>query len=188
MAKQKGCLALNATYEPMHLLSVNRAVRFVLEGKAEVEEHDEDRLVRSEKTTMPKPTVIRLKNFVHVPRNMRKQVTNTFLFARDDYTCAYCGRTEKELGKREFLNRDHILPQAQGGPNTWLNVITACSACNTKKDNRTPAQAGMRLRFPAVEPHFVHLKWSVRKLTPTQMKYIERFFGTETVAQLRRIR
>jgi 5-methylcytosine-specific restriction endonuclease McrA len=187
VSKQKTCLALNATYEPLHMVRMNQAVRFVLEGKAEVEEQDESKVVRSEKITMPKPTVIRLKNFVHVPRNLRSTVTNTFLFARDNYTCAYCGRTDKELRKDEFLNRDHIIPQSKGGPNTWLNCITACSPCNNKKDNRTPQEARMKLRFQPVEPHFVHLKWCVRKLTPMQLKYIARFYGEDTVRQLERL-
>lgn len=187
MSKQRTCLALNASYEPLHMVDTPKAIRFVLDGKAEIVEQHDSAAVRSEKVTMPKPVVIRLKNFVHVPRRLRQQVTNTFLFARDDYTCAYCGRTDKELRKREFLNRDHVIPQSQDGPDSWTNVVTSCSTCNNKKDNRTPDEAGMKLRFQPTEPHFVHLKWSVRKLTPMQMKYIAMFYGDDVVRQLARL-
>lgn len=183
----KTCLQLNATYEPLRMVKFSKAIRLVLEGKAEVIEGDDNRLVHSERLSIPKPTVIRLKNFVHVPRNLRKMVSNTFLFARDNYTCGYCSRTDKELRKTEFLNRDHIIPQSQGGPNTWLNCVTACSTCNNKKDNRTPREAGMKLRIVPTEPHFVHLKWTVRTLTEAQMKYIARFYGDEMVVQLKRL-
>ncbi|MEO8620027.1 MAG: HNH endonuclease [bacterium] len=181
------CLALNASYEPMHMLDVNRAARLLLDGRAELVERHESLLVRSEKVQMPRPVVIRLKNYVHVPRNLRKQVTNTLLFARDDYTCSYCLRTDKQLRRNEFLNRDHVLPLSRGGKNDWNNVATACSSCNTKKDDRTPREAGMTLHITPMEPHFVHLKWTVRNLTGMQTKYVEMFYGSEMLSQVKRL-
>ncbi len=59
---------------------------------------------------MPRPAVIRLVKFVHVPRRFRRQVTNTFLFARDNYRCQFCGRHQHELRHRECLTRDHLVP------------------------------------------------------------------------------
>jgi 5-methylcytosine-specific restriction endonuclease McrA len=112
-----GCLALNASFEPLTLVPLHRAVRLVLEEKAEIVEADQGRAFRSERTTLPFPVVIRLVRYVHVPRRFRRQVTNTFLFARDSYTCQYCGRHQRELRGREFLTRDHILPVSRGGEN-----------------------------------------------------------------------
>ena len=86
------CLALNASFEPLTLVPVRRALCLVLNGKAEIVERDGSRVIRSESLTMPKPAVIRLVKYVFVPRKFRRQVTNTFLFARDDYKCQYCGR------------------------------------------------------------------------------------------------
>ena len=80
-----GCLALNASYEPLTMVPLRRALRLVIDGKAEIVEADSDRVVRSERLTMPRPAVIRLTKFIHVPRRFRRQVTNTFLFARDHY-------------------------------------------------------------------------------------------------------
>src|SRR5690606_16122553 len=110
-----------------------RALRLVLDRKAEILEVDESRVFRSEREQMPAPLVIRLVRFVHVPRKFRRQVTNTFLFARDGYRCQYCGRHRTELRPREFLTRDHIQPLSRGGLNTWDNVVTACPPCNNRK-------------------------------------------------------
>ena len=108
-----GCLALNASFEPLTMVPLRRALRLVIDGKAEIVEADSDRLVRSERLTFPRPAVIRLTRFVHVPRRFRRQVTNTFLFARDRYRCQYCGRTGAELKPREALTRDHLIPISQ---------------------------------------------------------------------------
>ena len=109
-----GCLALNASFEPLTMVPLRRALRLVIDGKAEIVEADSGRSVHSERLTLPRPAVIRLKAFVHVPRRFRRQVTNTFLFARDRYRCQYCGRTGAELKPRETLTRDHLIPISSG--------------------------------------------------------------------------
>lgn len=175
------CLALNASFEPLTIVPARRAVRLVLDGKAEVLEEDDARRFRSERHSVPWPTVIRLVRYVHVPHRFRRQVTNTFLFARDDYACQYCGRHRSELRGRQFLTRDHILPTSRGGTNTWQNVVTSCSPCNNRKGDRLPAEAGMRLRTDPVEPNYVHLVWVVRRVTDRQAKYIRMFYGEDAL-------
>src|SRR5919112_928102 len=165
-----GCLALNASFEPLTILPVERALRLVIDSKAEVLEVDANRVFRSAREELACPIVIRLVRFVHVPRRFRRQVTNTFLFARDRYRCQYCGRTSADLKPREALTRDHLIPISRGGTNEWTNVVTACSSCNTRKANRMPHEIGMQPLHPPVEPHFVHLSWAVRPLTPTPSK------------------
>ena len=179
-----GCLALNASYEPLTMVPMRRALRLLIDGKAEIVEADQDRVVRSERLTLPRPAVIRLTKFIHVPRRFRRQVTNTFLFARDHYRCQYCGRHVLELKPREALTRDHLLPLSRGGTNEWSNVVTACSPCNTRKGNHLPNEIGMHPLTHPVEPHFVHLSWAVRKLTPVQSRYIKTFYGSEILHQL----
>ncbi len=179
-----GCLALNASYEPLTMVPMRRALRLLIDGKAEIVEADSDRVVRSERLTLPRPAVIRLTKFIHVPRRFRRQVTNTFLFARDHYRCQYCGRHVLELKPREALTRDHLLPLSRGGSNEWSNVVTACSPCNTRKGNHLPSEIGMHPLTHPVEPHFVHLSWAVRKLTPVQSRYIKTFYGAEILHQL----
>lgn len=179
-----GCLALNASYEPLTLVPTRRAIRLVLDRKAEILEVDGGRRFHSERASVPCPTVIRLVRYVHVPRRYRRQVTNTFLFARDDYACQYCGRHRSRLRGRQFLTRDHILPRSRGGANTWDNVVTACSPCNNRKGDRTPEEAGLRLLTVPVEPDYVQLVWAVRRVTPIQVRWIGRFYGEDAVALL----
>ena len=176
-----GCLALNASFEPLTIVPPRRAVRLVLDGKAEVLEEDSGRAFRSERRVLPCPAVIRLVRYVHVPYRFRRQVTNTFLFARDDYTCQYCGRHRSELRGRQFLTRDHVQPLSRGGTNDWENVVTSCSSCNNRKGGRLPREAGLRLRGEPSEPNYVHLVWVVRRVTSTQAKYIRMFYGEEAL-------
>ncbi|MFI5309961.1 MAG: HNH endonuclease [Gemmatimonadales bacterium] len=179
-----GCLALNSSFEPLTMVPLRRALRLVIDGKAEIVEADREKPVRSERLALPRPIVIRLTKFIHVPRRFRRQVTNTFLFARDRYTCQYCGRASIELRPRESLTRDHVVPLSRGGTNAWTNVVTACSGCNTRKAHHLPDEIGMHLLRVPVEPHFVHLSWAVRRLTPTQAKYIRMFYGADVLHQI----
>jgi len=183
-----GCLALNASFEPLTLVPARRAVRLVLDRKAEILEVDEAKRFRSEHSELPCPTVIRLVRYIHVPRRFRRQVTNTFLFARDEYACQYCGRHRKELRGRQFLTRDHVLPVSRGGLNTWENVVTACSPCNNQKGNQTPAEARMPLRTTPTEPNHVHLVWAVRRVTPQQARWIKMFYGNDALRILEGVR
>ncbi len=180
------CLTLNASYEPLTLVPVERAIRLVIDEKAVPLEVDESRPYRSEDLEMSAPVVIRLVRYVHVPRRFRRQVTNTFLFARDEYHCQYCGRHKSDLGYRESLTRDHVVPKSRGGGNDWENVVTACSRCNRAKGDCLPRECGMELRTDPREPNHVQLEWKVRKVTPTQAKYIAMFYGEEVLSALTR--
>ena len=179
-----GCLALNASFEPLTIVSVRRALRLVLDQKAEILEVDETRVFRSERREMPCPVVIRLVRYVHVPRKFRRQVTNTFLFARDGYCCQYCGRHRRELRGREFLTRDHVVPLSRGGGNDWGNVVAACSSCNNRKGNRLPKEVGLKLHSVPSEPNHVELVWAVRRITAVQAKYISMFYGDDVLRAL----
>jgi 5-methylcytosine-specific restriction endonuclease McrA len=179
-----GCLALNASFEPLTLLPLRRALRLVIDEKAEILEVDEGRTFRSERRNVPCPSVIRLKRFVHVPRKFRRQVTNTFLFARDSYRCQYCGRHRSTLRHREFLTRDHVIPISRGGDNTWTNVVTACSPCNNRKGSQLSGEAGMVPLHAPLEPNYVELVWAVRRITSVQAKYIKMFYGEDVLRAL----
>ncbi|HET8656122.1 MAG TPA: HNH endonuclease [Longimicrobiaceae bacterium] len=181
-----GCLALNASFEPLTILPVERALRLVIDCKAEVLETDSTRKFRSAREELPCPLVIRLVRFVHVPRRFRRQVTNTFLFARDRYRCQYCGRHRAEFKHREFLTRDHVVPLSRGGENHWENVVTACSTCNNRKADHLPDECGMHLLQRPTEPNHVELVWAVRRVTEIQAKYIAMFYGEDVLAALRR--
>jgi 5-methylcytosine-specific restriction endonuclease McrA len=179
-----GCLTLNASFEPLTILPVERALRLVIDRKAEILEVDGARIFRSERARMPCPVVIRLVRFIHVPRRFRRQVTNTFLFARDGYRCQYCGRHRAALRGRDFLTRDHVVPISRGGENGWSNVVTACSPCNNRKASHLPDECGMRVLHTPSEPNYVEMVWAVRRVTQVQAKYIAMFYGDEVLAAL----
>lgn len=173
-----GTLLLNASYEPLVVPPMRRAVALIQRGTVEVLEWDHSRKIRSGHQEMSYPVVIRLKKMVKIPYRLLGRVTNTFLFARDNYTCQYCGREDDNLkGRLNKLTRDHVQPRSRGGEDIWTNVVTACSSCNSRKDNKTPKEAGMTLRRQPQTPHMVHLKWQIRSLTQMQIKYVEMFYG-----------
>jgi 5-methylcytosine-specific restriction endonuclease McrA len=139
MAEQ--VLVLNATYEPINVCSVQRAIVLVLKQKAEVLERSARRL-RAATRQFPWPYVIRLVNFVRVPRHEGRKITRRAVFARDDYTCQYCGASSR-------LTMDHVVPRSRGGRSSWENVVTSCAPCNSRKGDRLPAEAAM---FPKAHP------------------------------------
>ncbi len=97
---------------------------------------------RSERMAIEAPSVVRLRYFVHVPYRAQAPLTRRAVFARDDWTCQYCGAPAENL--------DHVIPRSKGGEHTWENVVAACRRCNAKKENRRPEDAGLRLaRRPA---------------------------------------
>jgi 5-methylcytosine-specific restriction endonuclease McrA len=136
-------LVLNASHEPLHLASKKRAVSMVLAGKADVVETDGD-IFRSEKTSVPSPSVVRLRRFVYVPFHRSVPVTTRTVLARDLYRCAYCG------GRAD--TRDHIVPRDRGGKDEWENVVAACGRCNRKKGRRLLEELGWTLPFTPTKP------------------------------------
>lgn len=134
-------LLLNATYEPLRILSLKRALSLIERGKVEpVGEAVQQ--IRTAQTIVCIPRVLRLVYYVNVPRK-RPRWSAKETFERDNYTCAYCGKT----GTKKTLTIDHIIPKSQGGGKDWSNLITACKRCNHHKANRTPEEANMPLLF-----------------------------------------
>jgi 5-methylcytosine-specific restriction endonuclease McrA len=132
-------LVLNASYEPLNVCSVRRAHVLVYKGKAEVLEEGELPLT-SASSTYPRPHVIRLVRYVHVPRAAQRKISRRALFARDGWSCVYCG----ERGGR--LTLDHVVPRSRGGKSEWDNVVTSCAPCNLRKGDRLPEEVSMNLR------------------------------------------
>lgn len=134
-------LVLNASYEPLHKVSVQHAVRMLVRKVAEIHEAEADALIG----LFPRPRIVRLLRYVamkwrynHPPRWSRRGV-----LIRDSYTCAYCG------GRADTV--DHIIPTSRGGERTcWLNTVAACGgprSCNARKANKLPEEARMHLRI-----------------------------------------
>ena len=130
----KRCVVLNATYEPLTLISSRRALILYLEDKAVVlQEYDE--VIRSPSVEFKLPAVVALKKYVRGRQVYTTPaiLTQRNLFVRDKWTCQYCGRSRGNLRGHEVLTRDHVKPRSRGGRDVWNNVVTSCSTCNNKK-------------------------------------------------------
>jgi 5-methylcytosine-specific restriction endonuclease McrA len=137
-------LVLNANFEPIHVCSLRRAVNMMLAEKATLVVNGRGE-IKTVSASYPRPSVIRLAHMVPRPRP-RVNISRKEIFRRDNYTCQYCGKKLPEL------TVDHVIPRHLGGQHTWLNVVTACSACNHRKGGRMLDEAGMHLLHTPWEP------------------------------------
>jgi 5-methylcytosine-specific restriction endonuclease McrA len=146
-------LVLNATYEPINVCTVRRAVVLLLKEKAEVIEHADWEL-HSATTSLQRPVVIRLVTYVRIPRDThRRKITRRAVFARDEWTCQYCG-------SRSSLTVDHVIPKSKGGASSWDNIVASCAPCNRRKGDALPRQVGMKLLRQPRTPQptvFIHV-------------------------------
>ena len=141
-------LVLNSSRLPISCVSWRKAFTMIVSGRAEVMEEYEDRVVKTARETYQIPAVIRLLEaavgfFRRGPRFNRSNI-----YLRDKGKCCYCGRA---VTKTEF-QIEHVVPKAQGGRTVWENVVVACGPCNQRKQDKTPAQAQMRLLSKPVRP------------------------------------
>jgi 5-methylcytosine-specific restriction endonuclease McrA len=122
-------LVLNASYEPLHITSWKRAIILLVKEKASI----------------ISAQVIRLVEYVRIPFSRISLIkpARNVIYKRDGHKCQYCGSTKD-------LTIDHVVPRSRGGGDTWDNMVTCCSPCNSRKGNKTLEQCGMKLvRQPA---------------------------------------
>lgn len=129
-------VVFNASFEPLGKVDFKQAVRMLFRQVAVVHEADETRRIGPH----PWPKAIRLVRYIYEKWLDRPAKWHRGgVFIRDRHRCAYCGAKATTI--------DHLLPQSRGGEWAWLNCVAACETCNHDKGNRTPAEAGMVLRF-----------------------------------------
>jgi 5-methylcytosine-specific restriction endonuclease McrA len=162
-------LVLNRGFQAILVTTVGDALAMIYCGKAQAVNHSDqdsyeaytwadwkrvkpvagDALVGTVGGSVVAPQVIRVPEYDRVP-NRGVTCSRTNIFKRDRYTCQYCGG---QPGTEE-LTLDHVLPRSQGGAFSWENIVLACVDCNQRKANRTPAQAGMKLRKQPSRPEW----------------------------------
>jgi len=136
-------LLLNATFEPLAIVSWRKAITLVFLQKVEVLSEYE-REIKSVSSSVKLPAVVRLLRFVRNHRNgLRFSRRNLLL--RDDHTCQYCGKRFDP----KFLTCDHIIPRSRGGTTEWTNIVTSCIYCNLKKGDKLPEEGDM---YPRKRP------------------------------------
>jgi 5-methylcytosine-specific restriction endonuclease McrA len=132
---------LNASYEPLGKVGFQHAVKMLFREVAVVVDGDESRMIGPH----PWPRVLRLVRYVYQKWLDRPAKWHRGgVFIRDRHRCAYCGAKASTL--------DHVLPRSRGGEWSWQNVVAACFACNSRKGDRTPAEARMPLRVTPYVP------------------------------------
>lgn len=142
-------LVLNATYEPLTVVPLSRAVALVIAKKADILEEGDEPL-RSATTEMPRPSVVRLRYYVKIPYHARVPLNRRNLVTRDNGRCGYCG------GKGSTI--DHIQPRSRNGPHRWENVVLACVPCNQDKGDRLLSELGWELLItPTVPERLTHM-------------------------------
>jgi len=143
-------LLLNASYEPLGIISWEKAIELLLGEKVYVLE-TYDRVVRSPSIAFKLPAVVALKRYI--PIRPKVKFSRKHVYIRDEFTCQYCGVDAYDLpGKVKDLTFDHVKPKCQGGITSWENIVTACHWCNSLKAGRTPKEAGMKLLREPFEP------------------------------------
>lgn len=163
-------LVLNQDYQPLNVCNVRRAIVLLDHGKAEIVEESEA-LLRSFRSAFRIPSVIRMVYYIRRPRPVAR-LTRREVFARDDFTCQYCGLRTSDL------TLDHVIPRHRGGQHTWENLVAACRGCNHRKAGRTPAEARMKLRCKPARPRAT--------LVAVFRRYLESYPGWRTFFPLAR--
>ena len=157
-------LVLNAdfrplSYFPLSLWSWQDSIKAVFLDRVDIVS-EYDTLVHSPSLEMRLPSVIALKDYVHLDR--RPAFTRFNVFLRDRFRCQYCGGGYSS----EDLTFDHVIPRSRGGRTTWTNVVTACQDCNLDKGNRTPRECDMHPKHPVVQPTTYQLQENGRGFPP----------------------
>lgn len=140
-------LILNASYEPLRIVSWQKALILWFQDKVDILEYHK-KYVRSVSSSFELPSVLRMKKYVRPKRIDGVRFCRENVYIRDHFTCQYCAI---KFAPKE-LTIDHVLPASQGGPKNWTNVVTACRKCNQTKANRTPEKANMPLLKPVRAP------------------------------------
>ena len=164
-SKQRPALILNADYRPLSYFPLSlwpwqEAIKAVYLERVNVAAEYEE-VVRSEKLTLPLPSVIVLKNYVVPTKTV--PFTRATLFLRDEFTCQYCGYKGKDL------TFDHVVPKSRGGKTRWDNVVAACQSCNLRKAAKTTSQAGFKLKKAPTKPSPEVLLNKGKKFPPSDM-------------------
>jgi len=157
------CLVLNSAWQATTFLPVGTAIATLLRDMACVvhpvtfnlltfeqwmERAPEDsRFIKTSGQPVPAPDAIVLKKYGQRPPT-RIGFNRQNLFRRDDHSCQYCG---VDLPGNK-LQIEHIMPRSRGGPTSWENCVAACDACNSRKADKTPREAGMRLKKTPTTP------------------------------------
>lgn len=157
--EHKQCLILNSDYSLLTIMHWQKAIVLSVRhgynknlGVEILDFYKDDYICGVNNKKHPIPAVAKTVKFLKV-FNHTVKFSRMNLFIRDNYTCQYCG-IRKEISD---LTYDHVIPKSawlndRASPTSWTNIVTACTRCNRKKSNRTPAQANMPIKNLPIAP------------------------------------
>ena len=159
-------LVLNATYEPIGVVTGRRALILALSEKVEVLAESGD-VWSSSALEVPVPSVVRLRYYVKVPYQRTAPLSRRAVFARDAGRCQYCGKSAESI--------DHVVPRSKGGPHSWDNVVACCRRCNTLKSDRLLKDCALALHSkPAAPTRYVWVKVAAGRVPESWTPYLDR--------------
>lgn len=168
-------LLLNASYEPLRVISWQRAICLQLAERADLVEHVEDKSLRtSGGAEFPFPAVVRLREMVVVPfRRGAAPITRRALAYRD------MGECQKTGCDKRGATMDHVVPRSRGGLHEWRNVVLMCAEHNNTKGARTIEELGWTLKAKPVAPTSDGLYLDRAQILPQWRPWLGRFFEQE---------
>lgn len=163
-------LVLDASFQPVNMISGLDALVKIITGKAEAVANYKE-VVRSASLSFQLPRIIRLNRIVReINHNTQIAYSKRNVTIRDNNTCQYCAK--KLTTKTATI--DHVMPKSRGGKNTWENTVVACYKCNNKKDCKTPDEAKMKLlKQPRAPKLLEDLREELRKAMTTDWSCID---------------
>lgn len=161
---ERPTLVLNRNWQPVSVATVARALGmlwsetarvvdprdyqlYTWEDWAKLEPAAGEPFIQGVSLKLRAPEVMSLSDYDKVPTSV-VTFSRRNIFKRDHYTCQYCG---KQPGGDE-LTIDHVLPRSRGGVSSWENCVLACLECNSRKADRLPTEARLKLRRSPIRP------------------------------------
>ena len=173
-------LVLNSAFVPHKVIPWEHAITMIYTDKVEVVQTTDEVIYRNGDVVVKMPSVVRLvRPVVGMKRAVKFSRVN--VFTRDGFRCCYCG-SPKRMSE---LNYDHVTPRHLGGRTVWDNIVTACYPCNSKKANRTPEQAAMKLLRRPYKPKSLPItgpRFDPRDVPPEWVEWVRAFFVEGAVA------
>ena len=159
-------LLLNASFEPLRVIPLRRAIGLIVAGKAEIIAEGDGR-IRSATTSLAVPAVVRLNYMVRVPFIATAPLTRQGVLVRDGRRCqfAHCNRTGSTI--------DHVVPRSRAGRHEWTNVVAACPTCNAKKGSKLLSELGWRLRRTPVAPRGAIVLLTAAGVTHPPLQWVD---------------
>jgi len=168
-------LLLNASFEPLRVIALRRAIGLVITGKAEITASG-DGEIHSATASIPVPAVVRLRYMVRVPFRATVSLSRRGVLIRDSRTCQFghCSRSGSTV--------DHVVPRSRGGLHEWTNVVAACPSCNARKGDRLLSELGWHLKRPPVAPRGTVVLLSAAGLSHAHPAWVDYLPGLSGVA------